>query len=308
MNLVGLPGEIKEKILNCLKLYNEGKTVLILGETGVGKTYLAKEFHRSSKWAQGRFIRIDLASLETELFGSELFGYEGGSFTGALRSGKEGLIEGAQNGTIFFDEIGNLDLRYQKKLLIFLEERKFRRLGGNKYLEIRAGLIFATNTDLKRAISRNLFRKDLYYRINNCVIEIPPLRERVEYLESIIERLILSNELSSMRFTGEAMERLRVYRWPGNLRELLSYLKYWSSQGLRTVDIRDLPEEIRDHGGMYEFKRGVEECKRRFLIRVLKVSNWNINEAARRMGVSRQHIYKLIKQLEIDVDKHRNKS
>ncbi len=301
MNLSGLPGDVKDKVVRCLDMYNRGKAILLVGETGVGKSFLAREVHRASKWRNGNFIPVDLSSVESELFELELFGYENGAFTGARKNGKSGLVDQAQGGTLFFDEIGNLDLRFQKKFLVFLDEKRYRRLGGEKYIKLEAGVIFATNVNLERAISQGMFREDLYFRIKNCTIKIPPLRDRIEYLEEIIKNLIRKEKLRPLKFTRKAIDKLKEYPWPGNIRELLSYLTYWSVQGIDIVKLENLPEEIKNHGDDYNYRMALRKYKWEFVVKVLKISNWNINKAAKMMGISRQHIYRLIKELGIDI-------
>ncbi len=298
MKFNGLPWDMQDKISRCLETFNRKIPILLLGETGVGKSYLARIIHENSVWRKGEFIRIDISSLENELFEAELFGYEKGAFTGALKGGKKGLLDRAQGGTVFFDEIGNLDLRYQKKLLIFLDDRRYRRVGGNRFIQLEAGLIFATNIDLLRAVKNGIFRQDLYFRINSCVIEIPPLRERSNYLLEIIDDLIKHKGLKKVKFTENALKKLKEYTWPGNVRELLNYIIHWNISGLETVDVENLPDNIRNLYSVYNLKESVNRYRLEHVRRVMKISGGDTKMAAKLLGISRQHLYRLLKQME----------
>lgn len=206
-----------------LRISNVDSNILIEGESGVGKGILSKFIHDNSDRKEGPFIKIDCGSLVPSLIESELFGYEEGSFTGAKKHGKVGLIENSQGGTLFLDEIGELPLNLQVKLLAVIQEKKLQRVGGNKFIDIDTRIIAATNKDLLKMVEENKFRMDLYYRLKVVYIKIPPLRERKEdilplvdiFLKKINKRYNFEKEIAP-----DAMKVLIDYSWPGNVREI----------------------------------------------------------------------------------------
>ncbi len=225
-------------------------TVLIQGESGTGKGVLAKAIHYASPRSSMPLVEINCASLPDALLESELFGYEPGAFTDARRR-KEGLLERADGGTVFLDEIGNMSASVQAKILRVLEEGTFMRLGGTSTIKVNIRLIAATNDHLKNAVSQGRFREDLYYRINVVQLFIPPLRERKEDIVPLALEILqqLNRELkkSFTGFTPAARDLLEQYSWPGNIRELRNVLErtmILSAQG--EIDAAHLPEEIRD--------------------------------------------------------------
>ncbi len=225
-------------------------TVLIQGESGTGKGVLAKAIHYASPRSSMPLVEINCASLPDALLESELFGYEPGAFTDARRR-KEGLLERADGGTVFLDEIGNMSASVQAKILRVLEEGTFMRLGGTSTIKVNIRLIAATNDHLKNAVSQGRFREDLYYRINVVQLFIPPLRERKEDIVPLALEILqqLNRELkkSFTGFTPAARDLLEQYPWPGNIRELRNVLErtmILSAQG--EIDAAHLPEEIRD--------------------------------------------------------------
>jgi PAS domain S-box-containing protein len=198
-------------------------SVLILGDSGTGKSFLAKYLHKMSKRSKGPFITLNCASIPEQLFESELFGYNPGAFTGANRSGKLGLIELADSGTLFLDEIAEVPLRLQAKLLEFIEERKFIKVGGKETKTVDVRILTATNRDLKTLVDKGLFRDDLYYRLNVIEITIPPLRERPDDILPLISYYLDRYNKKygcKHRFSKEALDILLSYSWPGNVREL----------------------------------------------------------------------------------------
>lgn len=197
--------------------------VLIMGESGTGKSYLAKCIHKMSKRCTGPFITLNCPSIPEQLFESELFGYDPGAFTGANKTGKIGLIELADSGTLFLDEIAEIPLRLQAKLLEVIEERKFIKVGGKEQKKIDVRILAATNRDLKTLVHKGLFRKDLYYRLNVIEITIPPLRERRDDIMPLISYYLQKYNKKygrKHRFSKEALDIMLTYNWPGNIREL----------------------------------------------------------------------------------------
>ncbi|MCX8058919.1 MAG: sigma 54-interacting transcriptional regulator [Spirochaetes bacterium] len=219
-------------------------TVLIEGETGTGKELLASAIHNESKRKSYPFVAINFSSLPESLAESELFGYEEGAFTGALKGGKIGLFEQANKGTIFLDEIGDASLSLQKKLLRVLQEKEIMRIGGNKIIPIDVRIIAATNKNLIKLIEYGQFREDLYYRLKVIYIKIPPLRERKDDI-LILFNYFMQKKGLNLNIDNEVENLLINYRWPGNVRELKNIVEYISEVcNKKELKIRDLPEDI----------------------------------------------------------------
>ena len=225
-------------------------TVLIYGESGVGKGLIASLLHdHSNRSTKGKFIKVDCSAIPSSLIESELFGYEGGSFTGARREGKPGLLDQANHGTAFMDEIGELPLLLQVKLLSVLQDHKIQRVGGTTPLSMDIRFVCATNRDLEKMVDEGTFRKDLYYRINVIPVAIPPLRERKEDIFALALSFLdkfCKKYHRSLSFVSEAMDCLYEYSWPGNVRELenvVERLVVLSQTGL--IQKTNLPEKIR---------------------------------------------------------------
>ena len=291
-------------------------TVLILGESGTGKGVMARALHYHSPRAQMPLLELNCASLPDALLESELFGYEPGAFTDARRR-KEGLLERAQGGTVFLDEIGNMSANVQAKLLRVLEEGTFMRLGGTRSIKVDVRIVAATNVDLKEAVARGHFREDLYYRLNVFPITLPPLRERrddiVPLALGMIERF---NKEMKKNFTGltpAAADLLTRYSWPGNIRELKNVIErtmILAPEG--GIDAAYLPEEIRDfcepeeHAGepashMDLSPTGqqwvtLRELEERYIHEVLSATGYNKAQAARILGIHPTSILRRLKK------------
>jgi transcriptional regulator with PAS, ATPase and Fis domain len=225
-DIVGDSAKILEAKSKALTYARSDATVLILGESGTGKEIFAQSIHNASQCAAGPFIAANCATLPESLMDSELFGYEGGAFTGARKEGKPGLFEMADGGTLFLDEIGDMPAHLQVKLLRVLQERTVRRIGGEKNIPFDVRMIFATNKNLHEAMKNGTFREDLYYRINVLELHLPPLRERAEDIPLLVAHMIRENagyrthiEISNRQYA--AMQR---YPWPGNVRELRNFV------------------------------------------------------------------------------------
>ena len=227
-DLVGESKEIKETVELAVRASQVDATVLLLGETGVGKDIIARKIHKDSPRREGPFIKVNCAAIPENLLETELFGYEKGAFTGAFNKGKPGMFELADSGTIFLDEVGDLPLNLQAKLLRVLQEKEITRIGGTKPQKLDLRIIVATNKDLQKMVRNDLFREDLYYRLNVLPICIPPLRARREDIPLLVTHYLdFYNQKYNRKkqLSRPAMEILRQYNWPGNVRELTNLLE-----------------------------------------------------------------------------------
>ena len=214
--------------------------VLITSESGTGKELFAQGIHNASKRNEYQFVAINCAALSESLLESELFGYEGGAFTGAKKEGKLGMFELAHNGTLFLDEIGDMPLILQARLLRTLQEKTVMRLGGENVINVNVRIICATNKDLKELVAQNKFRNDLYYRISVLPLSIPPLRERKDDIMILADSFKKEYD-ASFRLNEEAKKKMQQYDWPGNVRELRNYMEYFSNIGKPVIEVGDLP-------------------------------------------------------------------
>ena len=284
-------------------------TILLLGESGSGKDFLAKYIHDNSSRCDGPFFAVNCAAVATELAESELFGHEPGAFTGA-RGRKRGLLELAQGGTLLLNEVGELSHILQAKLLTFLDTRSFTRVGGESQIHVEARLIAATNRPLEAEVKKGTFRQDLYYRLNVFSITVPPLRERVDDLPILAYEILggLSGEMALPSLTIEApvMEALMNYSWPGNIRELRNVLErasILSGEGPITRSSLALSEDAEEWFLTVSFpdKRSIhdvaEEVKRSLIAEALRRSGGSKQEAARLLGISRHALAHQIKSL-----------
>jgi PAS domain S-box-containing protein len=245
-DIIGNSKKIKETIRIMDKIGKTDRTVLILGENGTGKELFAHSIHNLSIRKNGPFIPVNFAGLPESLAESELFGYEEGTFTGGNRGGKQGLFEMAHNGTIFLDEIGDASLNLQILLLRVLQEQQVMRVGGGGIIPVNVRVIAATNKDLKRLVEDGKFREDLYYRLFVLPLRIPSLRERTEDIPILIHTFLKDYASSVPQIDDEVMQKLLNYKWPGNIRELLSVIQYMTivMEG-KTITVNDLPEQFK---------------------------------------------------------------
>lgn len=283
-------------------------SVIITGETGTGKEYVAQEIHRLSSRSSAPFVAIDCGALPKNLAGSEFFGHVKGAFTGALND-KEGKFKFADGGTLFLDEVGNLSYEIQMKLLRVLQEQKFTKIGGNKDIKVDVRILSATNKDLKKAVEEGDFREDLYYRLNEFNLELMPLRERGEDIEEFIETFILqANEQLNKNIKGvtpEVLEKFKSYNWPGNLRELRNIIKrsVLLSQG-DYIEISGLPEEIiyaeliQYQSSSSSLKDAATEAERERILKVLSQTGNNKSKAAKILNIDRKTLYNKLKSYE----------
>jgi len=287
-------------------------SVLITGESGTGKEVLAQYIHQHSSRANGPFIRVNCSSIPQELFESELFGYESGAFTGARSQGKPGKFELANGGTILLDEIGEMPLAMQVKLLRVLQERTIDRLGGTKPISVDFRLIAATNRNLRLMVKEGMFRMDLYYRINIFHIHAPSLRNITEDIPDLVHHLvgILQEELgyAAEGISDEAIALLQRYQWPGNVRELRNVLEraLIMARG-RTIQVEDLPGRIRlsQRAGRVAPKVGnlhqvLMETERQVIEEAIRASKGNKAKAAKMLGIHRTSLYEKIRNLHLE--------
>jgi len=289
--------------------------VCILGETGTGKELVARTIHERSARASGPFVTLNCAAVPTELIESELFGHEKGSFTGA--SGRHvGKFEQADQGTIFLDEIGDMPLHMQAKLLRVLEEGEVERIGGDKPIAVNVRVVVATHRDLEARVREEKFRQDLFHRIYVFPLVLPPLRERREDISSLVqhfaEQVCAQNSWKPVPFTDEAMEALQSYSWPGNVRELrnmVERLMLLATEGqvdLATVHMA-LPKTSAGASsgagttGSGPLADRVQSFEREVILAELKRSHHNMSMAAKSLGLERSHLYKKAEQLGIDL-------
>jgi transcriptional regulator with PAS, ATPase and Fis domain len=219
-------------------------TVLIMGESGTGKELLAQSIHNASARSKQPFVAVNCAAVPENLLESELFGYTGGSFTGALREGKAGLFEQANNGTVFLDEIGDMPPMLQAKLLRVLQERQIMRVGSNKLTQVNIRIIAATNRNLRERILAGQFRDDLYYRLNALSLIVPPLRDRPEDIFLLLRHFLAEQNQPHLQFTPEARNLLLRYGWPGNIRELGNVANHITLMAVDPVTISALPSYL----------------------------------------------------------------
>lgn len=282
-------------------------SVLITGETGVGKELLARAIHHLSPRAGRPFVAFSCANLPETLVEEELFGHEKGAFTGAIAS-RCGRFEAADGGTLFLDEVGDLPLGLQAKLLRVLQERSFERLGSNTPVTVNLRLVCATHRNLAEMVEQGKLREDLYYRLNVVQIQLPALRERAEDIpflaEYFLQRFAQQFGKKVRRFSPLAMRALEEYNWPGNVRELENVVQHSlvMTEG-SSIEIWNLPTKLRKgferQELLHSYEEEVRDFKRRLILRTLREYGWNKAETARKLGMARGYLHRLINQLQI---------
>jgi two-component system, NtrC family, response regulator AtoC len=306
-NIVGQSAAMAEVFDMVRQVAPTRATVLITGESGTGKELIAKAIHNLSPRSRARLVAMHCAGLPATLIESELFGHEKGAFTGAHER-RIGRVEEAEGGTLFLDEIGEIDATIQVKLLRFLGERTFERLGSTKTHTADVRLVAATNKRLEDLVKAGTFREDLYYRLNVVRIELPPLRDRRADIpllaQAFTRESARENEKGVREIAPDAMERLIAYGWPGNVRELRSAIEraVVLSRGER-ITVRDLPAEVRAEGAAPAMGGGggqfiaqgditVKEAEKQLIIRALNESNGSRTDAAKKLGMSRRTLHR----------------
>lgn len=309
LNLIGKSKAMKEVFTIIRRVSKTDARVLLLGETGTGKELVARALHYSSLRACKPFITIDCTTIPRDLLESELFGYDKGAFTCAYED-KIGLIEMADGGTVFFDEIGDLEFSLQKKLLRFIQEKEFSRVGSNKKIKVDVRIIAATNRDLEEAVKRGDFRADLFYRLNVISIFIPPLRERKEDIPILASHFL---DLYKMKIgkdikgiDPEVMKILIDYEWPGNVRELENVIEravilcnydYITRENIPQKLLSLTDNSISGLNGDIEFN--LLEIEKKVILSALSRSSWNQSMASRLLGISRKQLRTKMKNLDI---------
>ncbi len=282
-------------------------SVLITGETGTGKELLTRAVHRMSPRAAQPFVAFSCANLPETLVEDELFGHEKGAFTGALTM-RRGRLEMADQGTLFLDEVGDLGLGLQPKLLRVLQERNFERLGGNTVVTVNLRVVCATNQNLAEMVQSGKFREDLYYRLNVVQLHLPALRERRDDIpclaQHFLHRFAQQFGKKSKRFSRLALQALQEYHWPGNVRELENVVQraVVLAEG-HTIEVWNLPVTFKkgfEHPArVHSYEEEVREFKRRLILRTLRECGWRKSETARTLGMARNYLHRLINQLQI---------
>jgi DNA-binding NtrC family response regulator len=306
--ITGKSEKMKEAVETANKAATSKATILLLGESGTGKEIFARAIHNWSERNSQPFVAINCVGLSKELLESELFGHEKGAFTGADQL-KKGKMELANGGTVFLDEIGDVSQELQAKLLRFLQEREFDRVGGVRPIHVDVRIIAATNRNLEAAIKEGRFREDLYHRLNVVAIVLPPLRERTEDIPALaqhfLERYAKEVKKDFREISEEALGKLLAYDWPGNVRELANVIEraVVLGRGPRIM-IRDLPSRItavlsEPQPDGISYREAMEAYRRQLITKALSQTQGNRAAAARALGLHEKYLLKLIKDLQI---------
>jgi two-component system response regulator AtoC len=299
-NIVGECPQMLEVFKTIHKVARSNATVLVLGETGVGKELIAEALHRQSSRCEQPFVKMNCAALHENLLESELFGHERGAFTGADRQ-RIGRFELANTGTLFLDEVGNMALSTQAKVLRVLQEREFERLGGSRTIKVNVRLIAATNTDITEAIEKGKFREDLYYRLNVVTIMVPPLRERKEDIiplaKHFIDEVAVEVNKDVRGIDPGAVRLLERHVWPGNIRELKNAMEravllceqpYIRQEDLHLFPASGSSAEQQDEVNLRLPPSGInlEDLEKKAILEALRINNWVQKDAAKFLGIS----------------------
>ncbi len=302
--MIGNSSQIRKLLETINQVAPTKASVLVTGESGVGKELVADAIHQISNRRNGPFIKVHCAALSESLLESELFGHEKGAFTGAVSS-KKGRFELANGGTIFLDEIGEINLATQIKILRVLQERQFERVGGEKTITVDVRIVTATNKNLLKEIEKGNFREDLYYRLNVVHVEVPPLRERKEdiplLMASFLDQINKENNTEVKGFTSDAKAALYKYDWPGNIRELRNCIEA-SIVMCRNefVDVKDLPPQItQDHESQslnIEVGLSLAEVEKKVILSTLNSLNGNKSKTAEVLKIGRKTLHRKLEE------------
>ncbi|WGX77845.1 sigma 54-interacting transcriptional regulator (plasmid) [Paraclostridium bifermentans] len=289
-------------------------SVFIRGESGTGKEIFARAIHEYSE-KSGQFVPINCSAIPSELFESEFFGYESGSFTGANKKGKMGIFELAKDGTLFLDEIADMPLNMQAKLLRVLQEREIRRIGGEDTVKVNARIISATNKNLKELVLKEKFREDLYYRLNVVEINVPPLRERKDdiplLIHNFIEILCKENKKSILNISKDAINLLQNYTWKGNIRELRNTIENLvvltndsniTPKDLPDYIIKSVENNVDEEIYPLDLAKATQRIETLNILKALKISNGNKAQAAKILNIPRTTLYYKIDRYKININ------
>jgi PAS domain S-box-containing protein len=305
-NIIGESDILLKAKEKAKKYAGNNSTVLIIGESGTGKEMFAQSIHLESQRENGPFVAVNCAAIPENLLESELFGYEEGAFTGARKTGKAGLFTEAHGGTIFLDEIGEISIELQARLLRVLQEREVRPVGSNKVIPVDIRIITATNKNLLTEIEKGTFRSDLYYRLNILKLQVPALRDRkgdIKLLSRYFVSKVSSTYNKTVKISEDALDRLQSYSWPGNIRELenaIERLVVLNDQVITVEVVKEMIEEDAEDENckcIYNNEESVdslEEVKKRHIHKVLAQCGDNQTLAADRLGISRTHLWRII--------------
>jgi two-component system response regulator GlrR len=306
-NIVARSEKMQRVLQQVSLVANTDSTIYISGESGTGKELIARAVHLASDRRQQPFVAINCAALPETLLESELFGYEKGAFTGALRSA-DGLFTQADEGTIFLDEIGNMPLSIQAKMLRVLQERQFYPVGGKNPVEVDVRVVAATNKDLEKEVAEGRFREDLYYRIHVIPIELPPLRDRKEDIPPLVEHFMRKFNRKMKKkvkaLAPKALQKLMMHDWPGNVRELENTIEFAMAMTQEEIITDELILQTRDlfPEPVKTLKEAREEFEKKYLINVLSIARGNVSRASEMAGKYRADFYNLLKKYDIKPD------
>ncbi|WP_458413964.1 sigma-54-dependent Fis family transcriptional regulator [Schinkia sp. CFF1] len=309
--VVGKSESFQSVLHKCYKAAPANVPILLLGESGTGKEKIAQTIHKASQRANQPFLAINCGAIQKELIGSELFGYESGTFTGAAKEGKKGKFEEANGGTLFLDEIGEMPLDLQVHLLRVLQEKEVTRLGGSKPIPINVRIIAATHKDLYNQCKKGHFREDLFFRLNVVSVNIPPLRERNEdftmLTEYFLKQFASKYEKNILSLSNETMNYFLEYTWPGNIRELQNALEHaviFTNSAV--IHLTDLPDYLLDNklsnveaGKKHAHFTMIENEERKILLQLLESYSWNLSAVAKNMNIARSTLYRKLKKYKL---------
>jgi transcriptional regulator with PAS, ATPase and Fis domain len=308
-DIIGTSKAIESSKSKVKKIARVNSNVLIYGESGVGKELFAHSIHNESERKNQPFVSINCSAIPENLLESELFGYEEGSFTGAIKGGKIGKFELTNNGTIFLDEIGDMPVHMQAKLLRVLEEREIVRIGGKNSIPINVRVVCATHKNLSELVESGKFREDLYYRLNVLTLEVPPLRERKEDIHLLMNKFldVFYKETGYYREIPESVEKLLLkHDWPGNIRELKNVVEKICVNAEDTkVGINDLPVYVLNKSLKHEYSKGtglkeiMDNIEKEVISKTLKDCNNNKSEVAKKLNIPRATLYRKIEEYDL---------
>lgn len=310
--IIGNSPAIKNILETITRVAKTDARILITGENGTGKELVAQEIHKQSLRSNKELIEVNCAAIPHELIESELFGHEKGSFTGAVKQ-RIGKFELADGGNLFLDEIGDMSLHAQAKVLRAIEEGKIERVGGTSKINVDVRIISATNKDLLSEIQKGNFREDLYHRLNVIPIHVPPLRERKEDIPLLVEHfskiICEKNKFPQKEWTESAIKTLQNFSWKGNIRELRNFVErivimvpnlIISEKEINSflpASVSAVDEILNTSNTFQEFK---EKAEKAFILKQLSLNNWNISKTAEILGIQRSHLYNKLKKYEIE--------